>query len=45
MEVDDHDFDSSMADNILEGTQAIDLSHAGGEFLELVNEDMKRSRR
>jgi len=38
------DLDPPTAEDILNGTHAIDLSHAGGEFFELVNEDMKKSR-
>ena len=33
-----------MAEDILHGTHAIDLSHAGGELFELVSEDMKKLR-
>lgn len=47
-EVDDFmdldDFGPPTAEDILHGTHAIDLSHAGGEFFELVSEDMKKSR-
>jgi hypothetical protein len=38
------DFDPPTAEDILDGTHAIDFSHGGGEFFELVNEDMKKSR-
>ncbi|KAF8327310.1 hypothetical protein F5887DRAFT_1083856 [Amanita rubescens] len=34
--------ESYMAEETLDGTHLIDLSHAGGEFFELVNDDMKR---
>jgi hypothetical protein len=36
------DFDPPMAEDILDGMQTIDLSHAGGEFFELISEDMKK---
>lgn len=45
MEIDNDwvDFNPPIADSILDGTHAIDLSHAGGEILELVKDDMKTS--
>lgn len=32
-----------LADDILDGTQRVDLSHAGGEFVELLRNDVKKS--
>ena len=39
-----YNFGPPMAEDILHGTHAIDLSHAGGELFELVSEDMKKLR-
>ena len=34
--------DLTMADNILDGTQPMEFSHAGGEFVELLRTDIKK---
>jgi hypothetical protein len=40
----DFEMDSHMAEDVLDGTHPIDLSHAGGEMFELIHDDLKRSR-